>query len=247
MRTIVLVLSMIGLMAIPALASVSFFDDFEAGVGGTHAWYNWATSGATWPPPNPSGINNLLTTSTDHNHTLGGSKSAREWASDPAAWNAYSDFGVTSGRVVATVWVFEDLSNPGTNPITNMLALYGAGANPGVFSDYLYLGIQSNISNTTYSIRSSTGGFVNTGVARHSGWTQLKIDASTGAGGVLFYIDGAPVGSATRTGVDLQYVRLGNNAKSYENFWYDDLSIVPEPASALLLLLGLPMLRRKSR
>ena len=37
---------------------------------------------------------------------------------------------------------------------------------------------------------------------------------------------------------DLRWVRLGNNSKCYENFWYDDLSVVPEPASLLMLGLG---------
>lgn len=249
-----------------AFAVPSFFDDFEAGVGGTNTWYNWA-GGATWPPPNPSGINNLLITSDNHNHTPGGSKSARANASDPAAWNAYSDFGAYGGSIVASVWLFEDFSKDGNNPsepVTNMFSLYGDGANPGVFSDYIQLGVVPFYpgGSKTYGFRTryhdATGaGIIDTGVARKAGWTKLgiQVDDLADGGQIRFYLDDNLVGSSYRAGanggagglssVDLRWVRLGNNSKSYENFWYDDVSVVPEPATAALLLLGLAFSARR--
>jgi hypothetical protein len=40
-------------------------------------------------------------------------------------------------------------------------------------------------------------------------------------------------------------ITLGQNFSNYENFWYDGVSVTPEPASALLFLLGLPILLRR--
>jgi hypothetical protein len=254
----IIALTCVALVTGAAMAAPAFYDNFEAGVNGTNTWYNWGSS--TWPPPNPSGINNLLTTSDNHNHTPGGTYSARATATDPAAWNAYSDFGATSETIRAEVWLFEDFSNDGTNssqPVTNMLSLCGDGANPGVFSDYIQLGVVPFYpsGSARYGFRTryndnAGGGTIDTGVSRKAGWTQLaiEVDALTDGGQVRFFIDGAQVGTSYRAGanagagglapVDLRWVRLGNNSKSYENFWYDDVSVTPEPATAALLLIG---------
>lgn len=260
MKMLIVALTVAGLGS-TLVAAPNFHDDFEAGVGGTNTWYNWNSGSDRWPPPNPSGINNLLSTSDSHNHTPGGSQSARAWASDPAAWNAYSDFGADSGTIHAEAWLFEDYNNDGTNssqPVTNMFSLYGDGSNPGVFSDYIQLGVVPFYPSGSqrYGFRTryndSTGaGIIDTGVSRKSGWTQLaiEVDALSDGGEIRFFIDGAQVGSSYRAGanggagglssVDLRWVRLGNNSKTYENFWYDDVSVVPEPATAVLLLVGL--------
>ena len=83
-----------------ASADPNFFDDFENGVGGT------PNQGLVIGSPNNSGttvngINNRLTTSSDHNITPAGVNSARAFASDPAAWNAYSDFGTSTNPKVS--------------------------------------------------------------------------------------------------------------------------------------------------
>jgi hypothetical protein len=193
-------------------------------------------------------------------------------ASDPAQWNGYADFGSDPGPIHSEVYLFEDFSNNGTNaaqPVTNMFALIGAGATPNGFSDYLQLGVVPFWpgGSQTYGFRTryndaTGGGIINTGISRKAGFTKLAIDADAYAdgGAVRFYIDDVLVGSSFRAGstggagglsqVNLQYVRIGNNSKTYENLWYDDVRVVPEPGAAALVGLGglgLGLARRRRR
>jgi len=236
-RLSILALFAVAIAAQPALA-VSFFDDFEGGVSGS-VWTKWTGSSQE-----------ILQTSNSHNITLGGTQSARAFEADPTAYNAYADFGATSGFVRAEVYVFEDFSNDGTNPsqpITNMLALVGDNgtAIPTFSTDYLQLGVVSFLpaGSTGYSTRSRAGGAdvsSDTGVDRSAGWTKLAIeaDAMSDGGQVRYYINDALVGSSVRSGADLRWIRLGNNSKSYENFWYDNVSVIPEPSSVMTLGCG---------
>jgi hypothetical protein len=244
-----------------ASATPNFSDNFESGV-----------SSSVWHPWTASQPDNLVTTDANHNHTPGGTNAARVTASDPAQWNGWADFGSDPGPIHAQTYLFEDFSNNGTNgaqPVTNMFALFGAAATPNAFSDYLQLGVVPFFpgGSQTYGFRTryndaTGGGIINTGVARKAGFTKLAIDADSYAtgGAVRFYIDDVLVGSSFRAGangglgglsqVNLEFVRIGNNSKSYENFWYDDVSVVPEPAAATLLGLGtagLGLARRRRR
>jgi hypothetical protein len=234
----------VALLAAPAAAQgVSHFDDFESGVGSE--WTVWNTVA---PPGTPTANQNKLTADTSHNHTPLGVQSARAHASDPAAWNAVYDFGARSGPVRAQVYVFEDFNYTGPQPVTNMLALVGdTGGTMGFGTDYLQLGVVQFLpgGNTKYSTRSRNSGADNstdTGVSRSAGWTKLEIHAdSLGSGGqVRYYINDNLVGTNARSaGADLRWLRLGNNSKSYENFWYDDVTVnVPEPSSIAMLGLG---------
>ncbi len=229
---------------------VYFSDTFESGVRGS-VW-------TAWPPGLPA--QNLLTTDSAHNITPGGGLSARAWASDPASWNGYADFGATGDSLRATVYLYEDFNVPGTNPsqpVTSMLSLYGDAAGPGSFSDYIQLGVVPFYpgGSVTYGFRTRYNdvnglGILDTGVSRKAGWTKLslQVDSLASGGQVEFFIDDQLVGSSFRAGangglgglspVDLRWVRLGNNSKSYENFWYDDVTVVPEPTSLALVGLG---------
>jgi hypothetical protein len=151
-------------------------------------------------------------------------------------------------------------------PVTNMLSVYGDAANPGVFTDYIQLGVVPFYPSGSqrYGFRtlyndSTGGGAIDTGVSRKAGWTQLaiEVDALAIGGQVRFYVDGAPVGTSFRAGanggagglssVAMRWVRLGNNSKSYENFWYDDVQVTPEPASLAVLLAGLSTVAMRRR
>jgi hypothetical protein len=255
------------LHAATASAVPNFSDTFEPPTGVSGAVWT------PWSPAAPAGINNLVITSSSHNITPGGSQSAQANASDPAAWNGYADFGAYDGYIQSSVYVFEDLSNPGSGdqPVTNMFALLGdSGTGPGAFTDYLQLGVVPFFpgGTTTYGFRTryndATGsGIIDTGVARKAGWTKLgiEVDPLSAGGAVRFYVDDVLEGSSFRAGanggagglspVDMRWVRIGNNSKTYENFWYDDVKVVPEPSSVLMLglggagLLGIALRRRR--
>lgn len=238
--------------AAPAGAQPAFFDDFEGGVNGS-VWSAWT-----------GGSQEVLQGDSSHNITPGGSASARAFAADPTAYSAYADFGTFDGFVRAEVNLFEDFNNDGTNPdqpVTNMLALIGdTGGSVGFGADYLQLGVVPFYpgGSQTYGFRTAYNdanalGIIDTGVSRKAGWTTLAIeaDALDAGGQVRFFIDGQQVGTSQRTAENLRWVRLGNNSKTYENFWYDDVSVVPEPGSMValaggLMSLGLSLRKRRS-
>jgi len=251
------VILMVAALAGSATAATNLYDDFENGVGGDIVYTPW--NGTPGDPTTPFGNDNLVTTATNE-HSKSGIRSARAWASDPAAWNGYADFGATMGAVRASVWVYEDKTDPGTtHPVTNMLSLYGDASNPNLFTDYLQVGVVPfyPAGSQGYGWRSLSDGINDASPAtvRKAGWTNLVIEADALASGgqVRFYVDDVLVGTSARaSGVALRYVRIGNNSKSYETFWYDDLSVVvPEPSSLLalasggLLLVGSTLRRRK--
>lgn len=223
---------------LPATAAY-FTDDFESGMG------NWAR----WPEADET-----LQASTSHARS--GSWSAWQVSADPWGYASYAAFGSVADYLYAEVWVYEDFNENGQNPskpCTNMLALVGDNGTgtPDWSADYLQLGVVPwfPLGSMGYGFRTSYNdshglGFGNAGVMRKAGWTSLAIEVfPTSAGGaVKFYIDGALVGNSQRTGAPLKWVRIGNNFKSYEHFWYDDVSIVPEPGSLLALAAGVPAL-----
>src|SRR5262249_40605257 len=156
-------------------AGPNFVDNFDSGVN-SPPWFAWG----------PSPGQNLLLSSTSH--SLSGTMSAFQPNADPAGWNAYADFGATTGAVTATVWQYEDNTNSNTTsaPVAGYLALYGTSASgPQAFTDYDYLGVQpagGPVTNPNdYYIRTAIGDtFIDTGVARKAGWTEFQIQADAG-------------------------------------------------------------------
>ena len=202
-----------------------FFDDFEIGAR-SGRWQKWPEATET------------LQSACNHNHTRYGLKGAQVVEADPHSYASYADFGVTSGPVYAEVWVFDEFDDDGSvyaRPVTIGLALVGASGSPADWTDYLQLGVVAywhpggltqNYGYRTKHRDNSGGGFVVTEVPRKNGWTKLAIAAEALASGgrVRLYIDDQLVGTSYRkVGVDLQYVRLGVNNKSYDYIWYDDL------------------------
>jgi hypothetical protein len=213
--------------------AVPFFADFETGVSRSE-------SGGTWTKF-PGGTEYLLGDHS-HNHTPGGSQSARAYEANPWIYNSYADFGTTAGSLRATVYLFEDKNYvpPYQFPyikVTNMFSLWGdSGSGPAANTDYLQIGIVPWFpgGGTTYGIRTKYNddhglGYIDTGVERKkSQWMKLTIEADSMASGgqVRYFIDDMQVGASQRSGSSLRWVMLGGTAYSYENFWYDDVAVV---------------------
>lgn len=255
MRALLAMAPVMALLAAPVLAAPNLYDDFENGVGGDIVYSVW---GATWPDTTtPIGLQNLVTTDGSHNHTSGGSQAARAWSSDPAAWNGYTDFGSTNDDVYAEVWVFEDRNFDGTNgaqPVEIMLCLIGDNntSTAGFQTDYLQVGSipfwAGGDVNYGWRSKANDPTFPDSGIQRKAGWTRLAIEADSLANGgqVRFYVDNTLIGTSSRSAEYLRWVRIGSNSKSYENVWYDDLRVTPEPTGLLLLAAGgVAVLRRR--
>lgn len=204
-----------------------FFDDFEIGAR-TVRWQKWPEA------------TEALESACNHNHTPYGLKGAQVVEADPYSYASYADFGVTAGPVYAEVWVYDPFDDDGSvfaRPVSIGLALVGAAASPENYTDYIQLGVVSYwhpdglTQNYGYRTRYqdvSGGGFAVTDVPRKQGWTKLGIAAEALASGgqVRLYVDDQLIGTSYRTvGVNLQYIRLGVNAKSYDYIWYDDVIV----------------------
>lgn len=244
MKHLVIASALSAILAVPVLGALPFHDDFESGMGNWTKFPGAADALIHWGPdkwksidPGPWG---------DHE---GHSAYQPEYFGGGNGWASYHNFGDESGFIKAEVYIFEDL-NPREDPTNGAMTLTpdNESGEPD-FADYLRIGVlQGSGSNTFYSYRSASGGFVVTDVACKSGWTKLGIEADAGIGGqVRFYIDDNLVGTSTRSVEDLSAITLGQNFSNYENFWYDGVNVTPEPASALLLLGAPVLLRRRKR
>ncbi len=216
-------------------AQPAFFEDFEPNGVDHSVWSLWPEDGASELPFSDSTRN--------HTDAPEATWSARAEEADPHGYVMYADFGATAGPVYAEVWIWDEVDDDGTDPrwpVSIMLALVGASANPADWTDYLQLGVLSWYDpqglSDTYSVRTkhrdASGpldtDYVDLGVPRKPGWTKLGIAAKALADGgqVHFYIDDQLVFTSYRVpGMPLQYVRLGVNFKSYDYVWYDDVLV----------------------
>jgi hypothetical protein len=70
---------------------------------------------------------------------------------------------------------------------------------------------------------------IDTGIPRKdSDWLKLTIEVDSVASGgeVRFFLDDVLVGMSQRTGADFRWVMMGATGPTYENYWYDDISVV---------------------
>jgi hypothetical protein len=85
----------------------------------------------------------------------------------------------------------------------------------------------------TYGIRTkhrdlNSLGILDTGVQRKDDWLKLvvEVDSVADGGEARFFIDDVLVGTSQRTGADLRWVMMGATGPTYENYWYDDISVI---------------------
>jgi hypothetical protein len=230
----------------PMAGQTLFFADFENGVSRN-------TSGGTWT--RYPGAIEWLQSDTSHNHTPGGSLSARAVEADPYTYNSYADFGATSGGLRATVYSFEDmtyvppyLDHPVWKrpyiEVRSMFSLFSQPpSGPGdPLGDYIQIRLIPDVvrpenpapDHYSYGIRTKYNddhglGIIDTGVLRkESEWLKLviEVDSVAEGGEVRLFIDDVPVGTSQRSGADLRWVMLGATNITYENYWYDDVSVL---------------------
>ena len=229
----------------PSSAGTFLYDNFENGV-------SHSPDGGIWTKY-PGGTE-YLQGSTNHNHTPGGSHSALAVEADPYVYNSYADFGSTGAGVKASVYLFEDmnyvppyLDQPAWKQpyieVRSMFSLFGDSPNgPSDNTDYLQIRLIPDVdrppnpppSDYTYGIATKYNddhglGIIDTGIQREkSQWMKLEIDADSMADGgqVRFYINDALVGTSYRSGADLRWAMMGATKITYENYWYDDVSVV---------------------
>lgn len=226
----------VGLLVGSAAAQVSlpFFDSFENGLS---LWYRW-----------PEATESLQ---LDEGHSSSPTHAAKAVEADPWGYASFADFGPQAGSVYAEVLVFDDFDDKGTDrdrPVSNMLALIGASDRPDDWTDWLQLGVvawcdpggltQKYYIRTRHrDVQAPPINCLDTGVYRRHGWIKLGIwaDAWADGGQVRFYIDDVLVGTSQRSlddwgdPVDLQFVRLGLNFKSYDSQWYDNVRVAESP------------------
>jgi hypothetical protein len=243
-----------GLLAGSTFGANLFTETFPTGV-----------SSGTWEVM-PGNIYYTIPTG-DNAHVMGGAgdQSAKQVDADPYIYYMRSKSGAMTGsaipagqKEVLTVYMWDDDAfhngHPTNQPVSAgvMLASYTAGA-----SDFFQISVNSGAAGgySTYNWRTQSQGTFSTGVARSAGWHKFQIEVLpyTGSGDVKFYIDDVLAGTGNRnsvsSGAAFDQVRLGLSVKTYAPFWYDnvDVSMVPEPASiALLLLGGCALLRRRA-
>lgn len=248
-----------------ASAAVVFSDDFESGVNGSV----WAlvTAGQNLLQGNPiaSGGHQIGTQSAKQVNAFGNGTDDVYYMKTQAS--AFTNPGpITAGnKEVAKVMFWDDnIQNDanvdGSINISGGLMLAGDHAS----TDFYQLGVNSgavagNSDITNYFVRTQAETSAVTSIPRTQGWHELRIEVlpyTGNAGDVLFYIDNVlanPAGFGKRRAagaVDMNEIRLGISVRTPDSpFWFDDvsLSMVPEPASLLLLVPALVLIRRRRR
>ena len=256
MRIALSILCVALLCAAPAKAVSPYFEDFETGDDGWNTW--------------PGALDHLFVNDS-HNHTPGyqstpGNPPALPpghsyWApeAEPGGFASYTQLADGTGKLRLDAWLYTDNANPDVDDARAMIQLTSG---VGFGTDYLQLGWLQDYAGGSerFSVRTAYRdnnalGTYDTGIARPAinDWVKLSIEADAGVGGdVRFYINNvlAYNGVGERMGANLDTIRLGVNfGNNRDNVWYDDISVVPEPASMLLLGiggLGLALRRRRT-
>lgn len=252
MRQFGLIAVLCGLVAGPVLGSSAFTDNFATGV-----------SGASWEVMPGNSFYTIL--NGDNAHVMGGAgdQSAKQVDADPYIYYMRTKSGAISANAIAagekemlTVYMWDDAQFVSGHP-TNQPVAAGVMLSTADGSDFFQVSVNSGAAGGYgyYNWRTSAQGTFSTGVARTQGWHKVQIEVLpyTGTNDVNFYIDDVLVKSGNRKSAaassSFDQVRLGISVKTYAPFWYDNvnLSVVPEPASLLLVgfaACGLALRRR---
>ncbi len=239
----------------PVQALTLFSDDFENGVGGDIVWAPWGNVSGESHTPNGfnnlvttdtshalSGTHSARAWEADPADWNGFADFGATGAGLRATVYLYEDMTYVPPYLDQPTW-----KQPAIE-VRSMFSLFGDSptGRPDDLTDYLEIRTFPDLDRDIYDPNNppppdhySYGietkynddqglGIIDTGVLRKkSQWMKLAIEADSMADGgqVRFFIDDALVGTSYRSGPDLRWVMMGATKITYENYWYDDISV----------------------
>lgn len=220
-------------LAVPSQAAY-FFDDFEAGFG---AWTVGVGSGLTWTDDVTDPTNKVVVqgTAAASSYVV---FSAPLHVGLTVSWRFYDPGAATNVRHYLQLRSYVDA--PSFTGLQELLAL----------GSYNTAGVATNQYNgrSAFGIGGTNQGWFNTNVARSVGWHDMSIvitggEGTGGAGKGLasFIVDGNATENIAFMWKPFNMIVLGSGLSSTNpgNYQYDDVKVVPEPASLIALGAGL--------
>ncbi len=243
------------LLAGPVEAQTLFYDNFENGVGGDMVWAPWGNTSGDSHTPNGfdnlvttdtshalSGMQSARAWEADPAHWNGFADFGATGAGLKATVYVYDDMNYVppyTDLPMNQQWKIPYIE------VRAMFSLFGDNSSNALGdsitnTDYLELRTYPDLDEPgnplpdhfTYGIKTKYNddhglGIIDTGVGREKSWMKFTIEADSMADGgeTRFYINDALVGTSYRSGPDLRWVMVGSTKITYENYWYDDVSV----------------------